>query len=138
MGKPTGFMEWERRGPSAQPPAERTRHWREFYDDWPEGDARAQGGRCMNCSVPFCMGGCPLGNLIPDFNDLVYRGGWREALDALHSTNNFPDFTGRICPAPCEGACVLNINDDAVSIEYIEKAIAERGWREGWIVPEPP
>ena len=138
MGKPTGFMEWARRGPSAQPPAERTRHWREFYGDWSEGDARAQGGRCMSCSVPFCMGGCPLGNLIPDFNDLVYRGGWREALDALQATNNFPEFTGRICPAPCEGACVLNINDDPVSIEYIEKAIAERGWREGWIVPEPP
>ena len=92
----------------------------------------------MNCSVPFCMGGCPLGNVIPDFNDLVYRGKWREALAALHATNNFPDFTGRICPAPCEGACVLNINDDPVTIEYIEKAIAERGWSEGWIAPEPP
>ncbi len=92
----------------------------------------------MNCSVPFCMGGCPLGNIIPDFNDLVYRGKWREALQELHSTNNFPEFTGRICPAPCEGSCVLNINDDPVTIEYIEKAIADRGWREGWIVPEPP
>ncbi len=92
----------------------------------------------MNCSVPFCMGGCPLGNIIPDFNDLVYRGKWREALNELHSTNNFPDFTGRICPAPCEGSCVLNINDDPVTIEYIEKAISDRGWNEGWIVPEPP
>ena len=92
----------------------------------------------MNCSVPFCMGGCPLGNIIPDFNDLVYRGKWREALQELHSTNNFPEFTGRICPAPCEGSCVLNINDDPVTIEYIEKAIADRGWQEGWIVPEPP
>ena len=92
----------------------------------------------MNCAVPFCMGGCPLGNIIPDFNDLVYRGKWRDALSELHSTNNFPEFTGRICPAPCEGSCVLNINNDAVTIEYIEKAIADRGWREGWIVPEPP
>ena len=92
----------------------------------------------MNCSVPFCMGGCPLGNIIPDFNDLVYRGKWREALHELHSTNNFPEFTGRICPAPCEGSCVLNINNDPVTIEYIEKAIADRGWNEGWIVPEPP
>ncbi len=92
----------------------------------------------MNCAVPFCMGGCPLGNIIPDFNDLVYRGKWQDALRELHSTNNFPEFTGRICPAPCEGACVLNINDDPVTIEYMEKAIADRGWREGWIVPEPP
>ena len=92
----------------------------------------------MNCAVPFCMGGCPLGNIIPDFNDLVYRGMWEDALKELHSTNNFPEFTGRICPAPCEGSCVLNINNDAVTIEYIEKAIADRGWREGWIVPEPP
>ena len=92
----------------------------------------------MSCAVPFCMGGCPLGNIIPDFNDLVYRGKWRDALTELHSTNNFPEFTGRICPAPCEGSCVLNINNDAVTIEYIEKAIADRGWREGWIVPEPP
>ena len=92
----------------------------------------------MSCAVPFCMGGCPLGNIIPDFNDLVYRGRWRDALEELHSTNNFPEFTGRICPAPCEGSCVLNINSDAVTIEYIEKAIADRGWREGWIVPEPP
>ena len=92
----------------------------------------------MNCAVPFCMGGCPLGNIIPDFNDLVYRGKWRDALRELHSTNNFPEFTGRICPAPCEGSCVLNINNDPVTIEYIEKEIADRGWREGWIVPEPP
>lgn len=92
----------------------------------------------MSCAVPFCMGGCPLGNIIPDFNDLIYRGKWRDALTELHSTNNFPEFTGRICPAPCEGSCVLNINNDAVTIEYIEKAIADRGWREGWIVPEPP
>ncbi len=138
MGKPTGFMEWARITPSTQEPGERTQHWLEFYEDWPEQEARAQGGRCMNCAVPFCMGGCPLGNIIPDFNDLVYRGKWREALAELHSTNNFPEFTGRICPAPCEGSCVLNINSDPVTIEYMEKAIADRGWREGWITPEPP
>ncbi len=138
MGKPTGFMEWERQAPSTQQPSERASHWREFYRDWSEDDARKQGGRCMNCSVPFCMGGCPLGNIIPDFNDLVYRGRWREALDALHSTNDFPEFTGRVCPAPCEGSCVLSINSDPVTIEYIEKAIADRGWREGWITPNPP
>ncbi len=138
MGKPTGFMEWARSTPHTQDPSERTRHWLEFYSEWSEREAREQGGRCMNCSVPFCMGGCPLGNIIPDFNDLVYRGKWREALNELHSTNNFPDFTGRICPAPCEGSCVLNINDDPVTIEYIEKAISDRGWNEGWIVPEPP
>ena len=138
MGKPSGFMEWARHSPSRQDPSERTQHWLEFYNEWSENEARQQGGRCMNCSVPFCMGGCPLGNIIPDFNDLVYRGQWREALHELHSTNNFPEFTGRICPAPCEGSCVLNINDDPVTIEYIEKAIADRGWKEGWIVPEPP
>ena len=138
MGKPTGFMEWARNTPPTQDPSERTRHWQEFYNEWSEREAREQGGRCMSCSVPFCMGGCPLGNIIPDFNDLVYRGKWREALGELHSTNNFPEFTGRICPAPCEGSCVLNINNDPVTIEYIEKAIADRGWQEGWIVPEPP
>ena len=131
-------MEWARSAPSTQDPSERTRHWLEFYNEWSEREAREQGGRCMNCSVPFCMGGCPLGNIIPDFNDLVYRGKWREALHELHSTNNFPEFTGRICPAPCEGSCVLNINDDPVTIEYVEKAISDRGWQEGWIVPEPP
>ena len=138
MGNPSGFMEWARQTPGRQNPAERTHHWLEFYQDWSEDDARKQGGRCMNCAVPFCMGGCPLGNIIPDFNDLVYRGRWQEALEELHSTNNFPEFTGRICPAPCEGSCVLNINNDPVTIEYIEKAIADRGWREGWIVPQPP
>ncbi len=138
MGKPTGFMEWARQTPTRQDPEARTRNWLEFYNEWTEDEARAQGGRCMNCSVPFCIGGCPLGNIIPDFNDLVYRGRWRDALDTLHSTNNFPEFTGRICPAPCEGSCVLNINDDPVTIEYMEKAIADRGWREGWIVPQPP
>ena len=138
MGKPTGFMEWGRFAPPREEPSERTHHWLEFYKDWSEQEARSQGGRCMNCSVPFCMGGCPLGNIIPDFNDLVYRGRWKDALGELHSTNNFPEFTGRVCPAPCEGSCVLNINDDPVTIEYVEKAVADRGWEEGWIVPEPP
>ena len=138
MGKPTGFRELARQPLSRQPVSERARHWTEFYDEWSETDARGQGARCMGCAVPFCMSGCPLGNIIPDFNDLVYRGKWQDALRTLHSTNNFPEFTGRICPAPCEASCVLNINQDPVTIEHMEKAIADRGWKEGWIVPEPP
>ena len=138
MGKPTGFMEEGRKPPRRLPIAERVQHSGEFYVPWAEQEARDQGARCMNCAVPFCMRGCPLGNLIPDWNDLVYRGRWKEALDELHSTNNFPEFTGRICPAPCEESCVLSINQDPVTIEYIEKAIADRGWEEGWIVPKPP
>ena len=138
MGKPTGFKELARQPLGRQPVSERARHWDEFYDEWSEKDARGQGARCMGCAVPFCMSGCPLGNIIPDFNDLVYRGKWRDALRTLHSTNNFPEFTGRICPAPCEASCVLNINQDPVTIEHMEKAIADRGWKEGWIVPEPP
>ena len=138
MGKPTGFMEEGRKSPPRIPVAERVQHFREFYKSWTEQDARDQGARCMNCAVPFCHMGCPLGNLIPDWNDLVYRGQWERALEALHSTNNFPEFTGRICPAPCEASCVLAINEDPVTIEYIEKAISDRGWKEGWIVPEPP
>ncbi len=112
--------------------------FREIFGDWSEEQAREQGSRCMNCSVPFCHKGCPLGNRIPDWNDLVYRGRWKEALESLHATNNFPEFTGRICPAPCEVSCVLAINQDPVTIEYIEKSIADRGWKEGWIVPRPP
>ena len=138
MGKPTGFKEFGRQGPPQQPVAERIQHHSEFYYNWSEKQARDQGARCMNCAVPFCHTGCPLGNLIPDFNDLVYRGKWQEALAELHATNNFPEFTGRICPAPCEAACVLNINQDPVTIEYIEKAIADRGWEEGWIKPVGP
>ena len=111
---------------------------REFYLEWPEQEARDQGARCMNCAVPFCHTGCPLGNLIPEWNHLVYKGEWRSALARLHATNNFPEFTGRICPAPCEPACVLSINEDPVTIEYIEKAIVDRGFEEGWIKPEPP
>jgi glutamate synthase (NADPH/NADH) small chain len=138
MGKPTGFMEKGRQPPPRVPVADRIRDFSEFSKDWTEQDARDQGSRCMNCSVPFCHSGCPLGNLIPDWNELVYRGEWQRALEALHSTNNFPEFTGRICPAPCEASCVLSINQDPVTIEYIEKAISDRGWKEGWIVPEPP
>ena len=112
--------------------------WDEIYMPWPESNSRNQAARCMACGVPFCHTGCPLGNLIPEWNHLVYTGQWRKALDALHATNNFPEFTGRICPAPCETSCVLSINEDPVTIEYIEKAIVERGFEEGWIVPEPP
>ena len=138
MGKPTGFMEKGRRTPDRVPIAERVGNYREFYRSWTEQQAREQGGRCMNCAVPFCHQGCPLGNLIPDWNDLVYRGQWQDALEALHATNNFPEFTGRICPAPCEASCVLAINQDPVTIEHIEKAISDRGWENGWIVPRPP
>ena len=138
MGKPAGFMESGRTAPPKRAVAKRVQDFREFHLSWNEKQAREQGARCMNCSVPFCHVGCPLGNLIPDWNDLVYRGHWEKALAALHATNNFPEFTGRICPAPCEASCVLSINQDPVTIEYIEKAIADRGWEEGWIVPQPP
>ena len=138
MGNPTGFKEFGRDGPKRLPVHLRVTDYQEFYQEWPEEKVREQGARCMNCAVPFCHTGCPLGNVIPDWNDLVYRGRWKQALDALNATNNFPEFTGRICPAPCEAACVLAINDDPVTIEYIEKAIADRGFQEGWIKPEPP
>ena len=138
MGNPTGFKEFSREPPERRPVRERLKDSREFYQEWPEQSIRDQGARCMNCAVPFCQSGCPLGNIIPDWNDLVYRGRWKEALNELHSTNNFPEFTGRICPAPCEVSCVLSINQDPVTIEYIEKAIADRGFQEGWIKPEPP
>ncbi len=138
MGKVTGFQESGRQPPQRQPVSERLKHWQEFYQPWSEPNAREQAGRCMDCAVPFCHTGCPLGNIIPDFNDLVYRGRWEQALDRLHATNNFPDFTGRICPAPCEASCVLSINQAPVTIEYIEKEIAERGFTEGWIKPQPP
>ena len=138
MGKPTGFMEAGRQPPERRPIAERKQDYRELYRAWPEKAARDQGARCMDCAVPFCHMGCPLGNVIPEFNHHVYRGEWRQALEVLHSTNNFPEFTGRICPAPCEAACVLSINSDPVTIEYIEKEISDRGYQEGWIVPQPP
>ena len=138
MGKPTGFKEFGRSTPTRQPVEDRLQNFHEFYTEWNDKEAQEQGSRCMNCAVPFCMSGCPLGNLIPDFNDLVYKNQWEGALKELHSTNNFPEFTGRICPAPCEASCVLNINQDPVTIEYIEKAISDKGWQEGWIKPEPP
>ena len=138
MGKPTGFVEIEREVAGRRPVAERVNDWNEIYLPFPEEKVQAQGARCMDCGVPFCHTGCPVNNLIPDWNDLAYRGRWREALRVLHSTNNFPDFTGRICPAPCEGSCVLGINEPPVSIKQIEKAIVERGFEEGWIKPQPP
>jgi glutamate synthase (NADPH/NADH) small chain len=138
LGEPTGFKDRLRQPPPRRSTNERIRDYNEFVLHWTEDDARGQGARCMDCGIPFCHKGCPLGNLIPDFNDFVYKGQWDRALAVLHSTNNFPEFTGRICPAPCEAACTLSINQDPVTIEYIEKAIADRGWEEGWITPAPP
>ena len=138
MGKPSGFMEIGREMAPRRPVAERVNDWFEIYQDFAEDKLRAQGARCMDCGVPFCHTGCPVNNLIPDWNDLVYDGRWKEALRQLHSTNNFPEFTGRICPAPCEASCVLGINEPAVTIKQIEKNIVERGWAEGLIHPELP
>ena len=138
MGKPTGFMEFGRRPPERRPAADRVKDYREFYHRWSDDAAREQGGRCMDCAVPFCHTGCPLGNVIPEFNHFVYMGDWENALHTLLSTNNFPEFTGRICPAPCEASCVLSINADPVTIEYIEKEISDRGYEKGWIRPQPP
>jgi glutamate synthase (NADPH/NADH) small chain len=138
MGKVTGFMEYTREVPGRRPPAERVKDWFEIYQPFPEESIRTQGARCMDCGVPFCHTGCPVNNIIPDWNDLVFRGRWRDAIRVLHSTNNFPEFTGRICPAPCEASCVLAINEPAVTIKNIEKTIVDRAWDEGWIVPEPP
>jgi glutamate synthase (NADPH/NADH) small chain len=137
MGKTTGFIEWQRLVAPRRPIAERLRDWREVEGHDDDELARQQAGRCMDCGVPFCMQGCPLGNPIPDFNDRVYRGRWQDAWKRLAATNNFPEFTGRLCPAPCEASCVLAIDDAAVTIEHIEKDIAERAWDEGWVLPEP-
>jgi len=137
VGKPTGFLEFERALPSRRPVSERVKDWFEIYEEFPAANVEQQGARCMECGVPFCHTGCPINNYIPDWNDLVYHGRWEEALRRLHSTNNFPDFTGRICPALCEASCVLGINQPPVTIRQIEKAIVERGWKEGWIHPEP-
>ena len=137
MGKTTGFLEFSRELPPRRPPSERTRDWLEIYGQHPEDKLRSQASRCMDCGIPFCHTGCALNNLIPDWNDLVYRGRWKEAVRQLHATNNFPEFTGRICPAPCEAACVLGVNQPAVTIKEIEKTIVERGFREGWILPQP-
>ena len=147
MGKPTGFLEFQRELPKDRPALERIADWKEFHLHLPEADLKKQGARCMDCGIPFChtgqlvsgmASGCPIHNLIPEWNDLVFRGLWREALDRLHKTNNFPEFTGRVCPAPCEGSCVLGMNDPAVTIKNIEVSIIDHGWENGWVTPEPP
>jgi glutamate synthase (NADPH/NADH) small chain len=147
MGKPTGFIDYLRELPVDRPPLERVRDWKEFHPHMEEKKLRQQGARCMDCGIPFChtgkllsgmAAGCPVHNLIPEWNDLVFRGLWREALDRLHKTNNFPEFTGRVCPAPCEGSCVLGINNPPVTIKQLECAIVDRGWEEGWVLPTPP
>ncbi len=138
MGKLTGFMEYQRLNEASEPIGERVRHYREFIDHLSDQEVSIQGARCMDCGIPFCMTGCPVNNIIPDWNDLVFRQSWRQALDTLHSTNNFPEFTGRVCPAPCEAACTLNINDDPVGIKSIEHAIIDKGWEMGWVEPQPP
>jgi len=137
MGKVTGFLEIAREERRYLPVAERVQRFEEFTLPMSDADVSRQGARCMDCGIPFCQSGCPVSNIIPDWNDLVYRGEWKSALDVLHSTNNFPELTGRVCPAPCEAACTLNINDDAVTIKSIEQAIVDRGWKEGWILPQP-
>ncbi|OLC12803.1 MAG: glutamate synthase, partial [Candidatus Rokubacteria bacterium 13_1_40CM_69_27] len=138
MGKVTGFLEIGRKKPPARPVQERLRDWKEVYLPSPEDDLKKQAARCMDCGIPFCHQGCPLGNLIPDWNDLVYRNQWQDAIQRLHATNNFPEFTGKLCPAPCEGSCVLGINDDAVTIKTVENTIIDRAWEEGWVAPQPP
>ncbi len=147
MGKPTGFIEYLREIPADRAPLERARDWQEFHLHLPEDKLRTQGARCMDCGIPFChtgtlisgmASGCPVNNLIPEWNDLVYRGLWKEALERLHKTNNFPEFTGRVCPAPCEGSCVLGINAPPVTIKNIEVSIIDKGWDEGWVTPQPP
>src|SRR5882724_9936689 len=147
MGKPTGFIEYLRELPADRAPLERVRDWGEFHLHMPEEKLRTQGARCMDCGIPFChtgtlisgmASGCPINNLIPEWNDLVYRGLWREALERLHKTNNFPEFTGRVCPAPCEGSCVLGIHSPPVTIKNIECSIIDKGWEEGWVAAEPP
>jgi glutamate synthase (NADPH/NADH) small chain len=138
VGKPTGFIEIKRTKPKSRPVDVRVRDWKEVYLPESEPELRQQGARCMDCGIPFCHQGCPLGNVIPDWNDLVYRNRWRAAIERLHATNNFPEFTGRLCPAPCEGSCVLSINDDPVTIKSIEVSIVERAFAEGWIQAKPP
>ena len=138
MGNPTGFLEIARVTPERRPVADRIHDWKEVYKDFPEDKLKAQASRCMDCGVPFCHQGCPLGNIIPDWNDLVYRGRWQEALARLFATNNFPEFTGRICPAPCEGSCVLGINSDPVTIKQVEVTIIDQAFREGWVKPQIP
>jgi glutamate synthase (NADPH/NADH) small chain len=138
MGKVTGFLEFERLEEGYEPVPQRLKTWKEFVIGLSEDQSKVQAARCMDCGTPFCNSGCPVNNIIPDFNDLVYRGDWRHAIEVLHSTNNFPEFTGRVCPAPCEAACTLNVNDDPVGIKSIEHAIIDRAWAEGWVTPQPP
>jgi glutamate synthase (NADPH/NADH) small chain len=138
MGKPTGFLEYQRVDEAYLPVEQRVRNYKEFVLHLSDEDAKVQGARCMDCGIPFCMSGCPVNNIIPDWNDLVYKQDWKRAIEVLHSTNNFPDFTGRICPAPCEAACTLNINDDAVGIKSIEHAIIDKAWENGWVKPQVP
>ena len=137
MGKVTGFMEYERLEEGYKPVAERLKHYKEFVVALDDSQAKIQGARCMDCGTPFCNNGCPVNNIIPDFNDLVYQGDWQNAITVLHSTNNFPEFTGRICPAPCEAACTINVNGDAVGIKSIEHAIIDKAWENGWVQPQP-
>ena len=138
MGKITGFLEYQRLSEASEPVADRVKHYKEFVLRLADDEAKIQGARCMDCGIPFCMTGCPVNNIIPDWNDLVYKQDWKKAIDVLHLTNNFPEFTGRICPAPCEAACTLNINTDAVGIKSIEHAIGDKAWENGWVVPQPP
>jgi glutamate synthase (NADPH/NADH) small chain len=138
MGETTGFLKWSRQTPTRRAVPVRLRDWKEVYEPFPADAVQKQAGRCMDCGIPFCNNGCPLGNLIPDWNDLVYRDHWRDAIERLHATNNFPEFTGRLCPAPCEAACVLGINDDPVTIKQVEVEIIDRAWQEGWVRPKPP
>ncbi len=137
MGKPTGFMEFQRLSEAYEPVEARLKHYKEFVGHLSDADAKTQGARCMDCGIPFCNNGCPVNNIIPDWNDLVYRGNWEEAIAVLHSTNNFPEFTGRICPAPCEAACTLGINEAPVGIKSIEHAIIDKAWENGWVKPQP-
>ena len=138
MGEATGFLKWQRDTPSRRPVPVRLRDWKEVYEPFDIAKVTTQAGRCMDCGIPFCNNGCPLGNLIPDWNDLVYRNHWRDAIDRLHATNNFPEFTGRLCPAPCESACVLGINAQPVAIKQVEVEIIDHAWNEGWVVPQKP
>src|SRR6202045_5007626 len=138
MGKATGFLEFERQHETYEAPLARVKHYKEFVHALSDENAKIQGARCMDCGIPFCNNGCPVNNIIPDFNDLVFQQNWKTAIEVLHSTNNFPEFTGRICPAPCETACTLGINDDPVGIKSIEHAIIDKAWAEGWVAPLPP
>jgi glutamate synthase (NADPH/NADH) small chain len=138
MGKPTGFMEISRKDRTYRPVEERVHHYKEFVIALSDEEAGKQGARCMDCGIPYCHNGCPINNIIPDWNDLVYQNKWQEALEVLHSTNNFPEFTGRICPAPCEAACTLNLTDQPVTIKSIECSIIDKGWENGWIKPQTP